>query len=161
MVTDPQPSSSSSSIQVETSYPALAFLLSAFNTRVAINGQRYELPWGTHTFPVGPGLHTVRVSFKYLLPSDAGGNEVEVDVPPGGTVRVRYRAPWLVFLKGKLQVDADAGPGVPPTAAPVVGAPPDAGWHADPSRRHELRYWDGRAWTEHVSDQGATSTDEL
>ena len=105
MVTDPQ-TPPPSAIQVNTSYPALAFLLSAFKTRIAINGQRYELPWGTHTFPVGPGRHSVRVSFKYLLPSDAGGNEVEVEVEPGSTVRVRYRAPWLVFLKGKIHIDA-------------------------------------------------------
>lgn len=32
-------------------------------------------------------------------------------------------------------------------------AVPDApGWHADPCRRHELRYWDGSQWTGHVSD---------
>ena len=113
-MTDPQPSAPIA-IQVETSYPTLAFLLSAFNTRIVINGQRYELPWGTNTFPVGPGLHSVRVSFKYFLPSDAGGNEVEVDVQPGRTVRVRYRAPWLVFLRGKIQVDSGHGDGPPLT----------------------------------------------
>ena len=36
----------------------------------------------------------------------------------------------------------------------------DAGWQADPFGRHELRYWDGAAWTAHVSDGGTTSTDE-
>lgn len=35
-----------------------------------------------------------------------------------------------------------------------------AGWQADPFGRHELRYFDGNAWTEHVSDQGVQSTDE-
>lgn len=34
-----------------------------------------------------------------------------------------------------------------------------AGWQADPFGRHELRYHDGSAWTEHVSDAGATSVD--
>lgn len=33
-----------------------------------------------------------------------------------------------------------------------------AGWFPDPSGDHELRYWDGDAWTEHVSDAGVTST---
>src|SRR3954471_5312604 len=32
----------------------------------------------------------------------------------------------------------------------------DASWQPDPSGAHELRYWNGTAWTEHVSDQGAT-----
>ncbi len=36
-----------------------------------------------------------------------------------------------------------------------------AAWHADPVRRHELRYWDGRQWTGHVSDAGQKSTDKL
>lgn len=36
-----------------------------------------------------------------------------------------------------------------------------AGWHTDPSGRHELRYWDGSDWTDHVSDAGKTKTDPL
>lgn len=32
-----------------------------------------------------------------------------------------------------------------------------AGWLADPTGRHELRYWDRTAWTAHVSDAGAQS----
>jgi hypothetical protein len=34
-----------------------------------------------------------------------------------------------------------------------------AGWYADPSGRYELRYWDGSAWTEHVSRAGQQFTD--
>lgn len=34
-----------------------------------------------------------------------------------------------------------------------------AGWRPDPTGRHELRYWDGTTWTEHVAHQGAQSTD--
>jgi len=37
----------------------------------------------------------------------------------------------------------------------------DAGWHPDPSQAHELRYFDGTQWTEHVSDQGVTTTAPL
>ncbi len=33
-----------------------------------------------------------------------------------------------------------------------------AAWHPDPTGRHELRYWDGTQWTEHVSDQGVQTT---
>jgi uncharacterized protein YxjI len=36
-----------------------------------------------------------------------------------------------------------------------------ASWHPDPTGRHELRYWDGTAWTDHVSDQGVTGTDPV
>ena len=34
-----------------------------------------------------------------------------------------------------------------------------AGWHPDPTKRHELRYWDGQQWTAHVSDRGVQGTD--
>ncbi|MDZ5621680.1 AIM24 family protein [Nocardioides bizhenqiangii] len=36
-----------------------------------------------------------------------------------------------------------------------------AAWHPDPTGRHELRYWDGSQWTEHVSDGGVQSTSPL
>lgn len=35
----------------------------------------------------------------------------------------------------------------------------EAGWLADPWRRHQLRYWDGDAWTEHVADAGVQTVD--
>jgi Protein of unknown function (DUF2510) len=34
-------------------------------------------------------------------------------------------------------------------------------WAADPSRRHELRWWDGTRWTPSVSDSGVLSHDPL
>jgi hypothetical protein len=43
-------------------------------------------------------------------------------------------------------------------AAPATPAVP-ANWYADPSGRFELRYWDGNAWTEHVSRAGQQYTD--
>ena len=36
-----------------------------------------------------------------------------------------------------------------------------AGWYPDPTGRHELRYWDGYAWLDDVSDQGTTGRDAL
>jgi hypothetical protein len=35
----------------------------------------------------------------------------------------------------------------------------EAGWHPDAAGRHELRYWDGGAWTDNVSDKGVAGTD--
>jgi hypothetical protein len=42
----------------------------------------------------------------------------------------------------------------------TVSATP-AGWYADPTNRHELRYWDGESWTADVSDSGRSATDPL
>ncbi len=38
-----------------------------------------------------------------------------------------------------------------------AGSP--ANWHPDPYGRHELRYWDGSQWTEHVSSHGRQTID--
>lgn len=46
----------------------------------------------------------------------------------------------------------------PPVTQQQTPAVP-AGWYADPAGRFELRYWDGGAWTEHVSRQGQQYTD--
>ena len=34
-----------------------------------------------------------------------------------------------------------------------------AAWYADPSNRFELRYWNGKEWTEHVAKSGQQFTD--
>ena len=36
-----------------------------------------------------------------------------------------------------------------------------AAWHPDPMARHQLRYWDGKVWTDHVSDNGVQGTDPV
>ena len=36
-----------------------------------------------------------------------------------------------------------------------------ANWYADPTKRHEMRYWDGAAWTSHVSNAGVTGVDPM
>ncbi|MFV0306784.1 MAG: phospholipid scramblase-related protein [Desertimonas sp.] len=36
-----------------------------------------------------------------------------------------------------------------------------ADWYPDPTKRHEHRYYDGTAWTDHVSNQGVTGTDPV
>jgi uncharacterized protein YxjI len=37
---------------------------------------------------------------------------------------------------------------------------PPADWYPDPSGRHEHRYWDGTAWTNHVASHGRQGTDD-
>jgi Protein of unknown function (DUF2510) len=58
------------------------------------------------------------------------------------------------------------GSGAAPAAAVAAAAPAQpatpsvpAGWYHDPAGRYELRYWDGTAWTEHVSRAGQQYTD--
>ncbi len=66
---------------------------------------------------------------------------------------------------GQVGAGSGAAPTVPgvsdPTASPTPppAAAVPAGWHHDPFQRHELRYWDGARWTEHVSDHGVATVD--
>ena len=41
-------------------------------------------------------------------------------------------------------------------SSPGPGVP---AWHPDPTGRHELRWWDGAAFTDQVADAGVTATD--
>lgn len=44
-------------------------------------------------------------------------------------------------------------------ASSVGDAAAPANWYPDPAGRYELRYWNGSAWTEHVSRNGQQSID--
>lgn len=54
---------------------------------------------------------------------------------------------------------ATATPASAPAAQAASTPSVPAGWYADPAKRFELRYWDGSAWTEHVSRAGQQYTD--
>ena len=57
------------------------------------------------------------------------------------------------------QVAAEEPAAEPVEEAAAADSAVPAGWYADPSGRFELRYWDGGAWTEHVSRAGQQFTD--
>ncbi len=45
------------------------------------------------------------------------------------------------------------------SATTQANATVPAAWYADPSNRFELRYWNGKEWTEHVARSGQQFTD--
>ena len=54
-----------------------------------------------------------------------------------------------------------SNPSIPvATPATTTAAAAPAAWYADPSKRFELRYWDGAEWTEHVARGGQQFTDQ-
>ena len=55
-------------------------------------------------------------------------------------------------------VVSDPSTPVASTATASSAAAP-AAWYPDPSKRFELRYWDGAEWTEHVARGGQQFTD--
>jgi hypothetical protein len=92
----------------------------------------------------------------------ASGNTIEFRLSHAHAQQFRDAVTQLVLGSHPSQQAA-------PANAPVGSAPPPpppppaqpAGWHPDPSKRHELRYFDGARWTEHVSDQGLAAVDPV
>jgi hypothetical protein len=91
-------------IRLTTKFFPLAFLLLLFPARAVVDGQEQKVGWKTTDLPVSPGTHRLRVFFPYLFLRQAGAAEIEVAVAEGQTVNVSYRAPWLVFLAGKIKI---------------------------------------------------------
>ena len=56
-------------------------------------------------------------------------------------------------------VTSVASPSPQASATPAAAQDIPANWYKDPSGRFELRYWNGSAWTEHVSSGGSQSID--
>lgn len=180
--TSPNPSDQAV-IEVKTSFFFLAFLLYFFKPYVALDGNAAPQQWGVTTIPVVPGRYTVEAWVNYLIAPQMGRNGVVIDAAPGTVTRIRWKAPWLIFLKGSISVTevvplqggAPVAGGLPMAGAPgapfapgTPGAPvsPGAaaavgGWYPDPAGRHEQRYHDGQDWTEHVTTAGVAGTDPI
>lgn len=72
----------------------------------------------------------------------------------------RVEQPMMVLAGGGTESAVVDGAVESPARAAVTQAPTSsAQWAEDPYGRHELRYWDGSSWSEHVSDAGVASTD--
>ena len=78
----------------------------------------------------------------------------------GSLLRWRRWNDWARRKYGRTKIVFDDPYG---GSSAADGPPPlaPAGWFADSSSRHQLRYWDGSRWTEHVSDNGVSNVDPV
>ena len=138
-------------VALRTRFWLMAFALLFCRTRVELDAQRQVLPWGRLRVPVAAGWHQLRVSFRYLW-MECGAATKDFEVRGDQVVGFTYKAPWLVFLHGKLRSRRDDRPlaaqetpsALAGSAAPFGAAP---GWYSDPSDGHQQRWWDGERWT--------------
>ncbi|MEA2421974.1 MAG: hypothetical protein QOF55_1073 [Thermoleophilaceae bacterium] len=93
-------------INLITKFFPLAFILFLFPPRVEVDGTPAQrIKWGANPIQIAPGQHHLVVYFPYMfIMPRAGKAEVDVSVAEGQTVTVTYKAPWLVFLSGKITV---------------------------------------------------------
>jgi hypothetical protein len=132
-------------------------------------------PIGTAAMPTGFGSFGAVTGTPSAIPGDpgsgggggGGGGDggVQVAVAPvetaatffstGGTTTRTLRPPmgltraYRPRQRTSLNETDDTKPAVP------------AGWKADPTGRHQFRYWDGFQWTENVADAGEQSRDSV
>jgi hypothetical protein len=136
---------------------------------------------GTVTYTIGGrtgiqvGSFEIDSPGRYVLQADVGGAAVgpaELAVGRGlgrsiaGPLFVALGGALILFLLGvvlalvvALRRHARRRP--PAVTGQREDGPPAPGWFPDVAHRHELRYWDGRRWTEHVVDAGRRDVDPL
>ncbi len=91
----------------------------------------------------GPG--PVEISETFF---SAGAVATRTLRSPAGLTRT-YRPKQRTSLPESSSESTEARPTVP------------AGWKADPTGRHQFRYWDGFQWTENVADAGQQTRDSV
>jgi hypothetical protein len=100
-------------------------------------------------------LHPLADEAVALLANLAANPAEHAKVTANAPNRVSWPMPGWIRVPGLAAV-----PRATPTNQPSP-ALPAASWLEDPTGRHELRYWDGKLWTEHVSDRQQVTTDPL
>lgn len=95
-------------IELTTKYFFLNFVIVIFPLTITVDGEKIKGKWGKNFYPIAPGGHTISVSWKayWLLPVNKGTTNVSLS--EGQVVRLKYRAPWIILLPGKLNVELDA-----------------------------------------------------
>jgi hypothetical protein len=150
-------------LEIKAGFFPLAFVLFFCTPHLSINGSApIRAKWGDNLIPVEPGRHQVTMWYPYAFIKQASKATLVVDVAHGQVAQLTYRPHilYIIFLPGRLkQVGVRAMlAGGQTQIAQAVGAQP-AGWHPDPSGRHEMRYWNGSVWTDDVSDAGVATKD--
>jgi hypothetical protein len=92
-----------SGIEVHTSFFPLSFFLYACTPRIVIDGNVNLRPWGTHSFQLQPGMHNIRIYFRYLFIETCGPASVNVVVQPNCVHRLRYEMGIFMFSPGSLR----------------------------------------------------------
>jgi hypothetical protein len=72
---------------------------------VVINGETSTGSWGEQSFDVAEGSHEVEVYFPYLG-RKSGHSKTAVEVKAGSATKLKYDAPFIVTMSGRLVAHA-------------------------------------------------------
>ena len=68
-----------------------------------IDGNVMLRPWGTHSFQLEPGMHNVRIYFRYLFMEMCGPAAANVVVQPNCVHRLKYEMGIFMFSAGSMR----------------------------------------------------------
>lgn len=83
----------------------------------------------------------------------------QVTTPAATATTPTTSATWSSTASTSASTPVVTSPVNTSVASSVGDAAAPANWYPDPAGRFELRYWNGSAWTEHVSRNGQQSID--
>jgi hypothetical protein len=89
-------------IEIHATHTIFAFQLVAAAPTIWIDGEEHKRAWGTWTFPVGPGTHTIEIAYMWIV--ERGREKIEVAVEPREIKRLRYHV--RPFLGSQLTAEA-------------------------------------------------------
>jgi len=115
--------------------------------------------WGASQFSLRPGETKRMTSGVSAGPFPLGEysyNHLKYEIGEGERWEVGSEDGQLVMVKVGSWAPADTK-----AQAGAEERTATAAWYADPSGRHQYRYWDGATWTPSVADDGRTSVDHL
>jgi len=88
-------------LEIKTSFFPLALPQALVFPVIEIDGTPYRKYWGTHSFHVPPGRHTVKAYHRWFFFRQCHLSEITVEVPENQTVRLRWATPIMVMSPGK------------------------------------------------------------
>jgi len=89
-------------LEIKTSFMPLPPWLQALVCPVIeIDGICHKKYWGTHSFKVIPGSHTIRAWHRWFFFSQCHLSEIKIDVSENTTVRLHWSTPVMVKSPGK------------------------------------------------------------
>lgn len=158
--------SATSGTQGEVALSAiLAVVFAVFGYRLSVRNQAlrgvtpWRFPsiiWALICFAMGPFGIIVELLAEFTTRPRANAT---LAPPP-----LMIDQPTFAQPSATVGVSAPYSPVVPSHAPPPddgTGKGALFGWYPDVTKRHELRYWDGKRWSDLVSDQGVRDNDPL
>ena len=157
---------------VENVVLALAFSWLGYRISVRHRAARGVTPWRLPSY----AWALICLVFQFLgLALEILAELTTRSALPSGSQQAPGAVPTYRFGAAPQTGAAAPGPGVPlehdlvsipsnepaPPPSDAQGHPPLFGWYPDPLGHHELRYFDGRRWSDLVTDAGAVSEDPV